>query len=106
MGGDSAGSGARMTGWTQPRAQCGVCDRLSDTGVRAQGLNDAEPRLAVDSLPPSRPIYAFYPRGPDRTRTFPRGQEVAYFDKHYSDGCVKRGDLCCDFSPLWSPGAT
>ena len=42
----------------------------------------------MDSYPPSRPIYSFYPRGADRSRTFPRGKEVEYFNKKYSDGCV------------------
>ena len=54
-----------------------------------QGLSDAAPRL-VDSHPPSHPIYTFYPRGPDRARTFPRGEEVGYVTKQYSDGYVPK----------------
>lgn len=46
---------------------------------------DALPSMA-DLYPPSKPIFSFYPRGTDRTRTFPRGREVDYFNKQYSDG--------------------
>ena len=45
-----------------------------------------------DGYPPSQPIFSFYPRGPDRSRTFPRGKEVYYRNKQYSDGYVVEGD--------------
>jgi len=46
----------------------------------------------ADLYPPSKPIFSFYPRGLDRTRTFPRGKEVDYFNKQYSDGYVVEGE--------------
>ena len=52
-----------------------------------QGLDDAPPTIA-DVYPPSKPIFSFYPRAADRTRSFPRGKELGYFNKQYSDGCV------------------
>ena len=58
-----------------------------------QGLDDALPTIA-DVYPPSKPIFSFYPRGADRTRTFPRGKELGYFNKQYSDGCVPARAAC------------
>ena len=47
--------------------------------------------LLQDPYPPSKAIYNFYPRGQDRTRTFPRGHELEYLSKVYSDGYVVEG---------------
>ena len=58
-----------------------------------QGLDDALPTIA-DVYPPSKPIFSFYPLGADRTRTFPRGKELGYFNKQYSDGCVPARAAC------------
>ena len=69
------------------RRRCGAgraSTALMDTRAH-QG--DALPTTA-DVYPPSKPIFSFYPRSADRTRTFPRGKELDYFDKTYSDGCV------------------
>jgi hypothetical protein len=61
----------------------GVCEMID--AHEYQG--DALPTIA-DVYPPSKPIFSFYPRSADRSRTFPRGKELDYFDKTYSDGCV------------------
>jgi hypothetical protein len=72
--------------WVTPGV-CDCCKRLTPRHV--QGLNDALPSAQlVDMYPPSKAIYHFYPRGPDRSRTFPLNKEMNYFDKKYGDGCV------------------
>jgi len=64
---------------------------------------DALPSMA-DLYPPSKPIFSFYPRGTDRTRTFPRGREVDYFNKQYSDGFLPPPPCPPPpFSPVFTP---